>query len=97
MTYPLELLEEYFLQIKNVKDKAIENNLEEKELNKIKDIYNKYYISIKILEYSLQQEIINKGLVLNGVTKLLEDKEKNITSLKKQLSKISNNPESYKA
>jgi hypothetical protein len=88
MTEPIELLEEKLKEIKLAKNEAEKNNLLIMDLEKIKNIYNRYYVAIEVLKRSIDNTFIDKGILYRTPIEVFHGQEKEIKRLKFTIGKL---------
>jgi|TARA_R110000744_G_scaffold71300_3_gene143568 hypothetical protein len=87
MTEPKELLEERFLEIKEVRDSAKRNNLPEEDMCKLDNIYHKYLVCINLMDTAFREVFVHDAEVYKSSKQLFIQQHKEIKSLKYKLSR----------
>lgn len=90
MTEPIELLQERINEINQARISAIENSLDQEDLDKINLIYSKYNVCVDLLKISLREDFMVKGTPFKSSEFMFIDQQKKISTLQRMLTTANN-------
>lgn len=88
MTEPIDLLIERLEEIRHVRDSAVKNKVCQDDLDKLNNIYNKYYVCVEVLKRTSDTSYIDKGVLYKSSIDIFRDQDMEVKQLKSNIQKL---------